>query len=445
LELRGYQRRARTLARKAYAGGARAILYVAPTGAGKTVILGDTIASHVRRQAGARVNIYAHRRELLTQAARTFRAFGLEVGVFGEGKHHPVQVCSVQATLARGEVDACTLACFDEAHHFAADEWSTIFDAHKQHGAIIVGATATPERGDGRGLDRFDHLVIVAQPRELVESGALVPCEVIKPARAVPKGKVATTPMRAYAKYAHGRRAVVFAPNVASAEAFALEFGNGMATVVHGKLKADERDSRFAAFADGRVRVLVNVMVATEGWDCPACDVAILARDCGSTGLYLQMAGRIMRPAPGKKDCLLIDLRGAALTHGHPQDDREYSLEGLGISAGTGTGLTQAERLCKLCKHPLDDAMVCTNCGRDHALAPPTSAEIELERWGWARKEDEAQRVERLARWFKKWGGIREHGGAGRKSWFYMMRFKTMYGRTPLSSEWRRAREMANV
>src|SRR5690348_10462457 len=112
--LRSYQQRARSEARAAYARGSRAILYVAPTGAGKTVILGDTIASHLKHHASARVNVYAHRRELLAQAATTFRRFGLEVGVNGEGRSAPVQVLSTQGVLAKGEVDTCTMAVFDE-------------------------------------------------------------------------------------------------------------------------------------------------------------------------------------------------------------------------------------------------------------------------------------------------------------------------------------------
>src|SRR5260221_215114 len=154
------------MAKRAYADGKRAILYVSPTGSGKTVILGDTIASHVRNTPGARVNVYAHRRELLSQAAGTFRAFGLDVGIFGEGAAHPVQIMSTQGVLAKREVPSCTLACFDEAHHYAADEWRVVFDAHRGAGTPIVGATATPERGDGRALDMFDHIVVVAQPKE---------------------------------------------------------------------------------------------------------------------------------------------------------------------------------------------------------------------------------------------------------------------------------------
>src|SRR6516162_308680 len=341
-----HQTRARALARDAFRSGKRAILYVAPTGAGKTVILGDTIASHLRNLEGARVNVYAHRRELLTQAARTFRSFGLDVGIFGEGARHPVQVLSEQGALAKGEVNACTLAVFDEAHHYASDEWKTVLDAHREAGATVCGATATPERADGRALDFFDHIVVVAQPRELVASGALVPCEVIKPSRPVPKGKIAESPAVAYRRFAQGRRAIVFAPNIRAAEDFAKDFVKSV--VVHGKLSADERDHRFKLFESGQVPVLVNVAIATEGYDCPAADVCILARDCGSTGLFLQCVGRVMRPAPGKKDCLLIDLRGTSEAHGHPQEDREYSLEGIGISS-SGAGLAGVlERLCRL-------------------------------------------------------------------------------------------------
>ena len=74
---------------------------------------------------------------------------------------------------------------------------------------------------------------------------------------------------------------------------------------------------------NGAVVVLGNC----EGWDQPAVKCAILARPTRSTGLYLQQAGRILRPYEGQR-AIILDHGGCVLEHGLPQDDREFSLEG---------------------------------------------------------------------------------------------------------------------
>lgn len=432
IALRDYQRRARHESRLLYAAGKRAILFVAPTGAGKTVILGDVVARHIQHTPDARVNLYAHRRELVAQAATTFRAMGLEVGALGEGRSAPVQCLSTQTVVSRGEVDKCTLAVFDEAHHYAAELWGGVAKAHRESGATIVGATATPERGDGRGLDHmFDGLVTVAQVRELVTAGALVPCDVVRPARRVPKGKLARSPCAAHLELFRGRRNVVFAPHVKAARDFAAEFALAgvEVRVVEGETEDATRDASLAAFRAGDVEVLVNCMVLTEGWDCPPCEVVTIARDCGSTGMFLQMAGRGARPSPetGKRGYTLLDLRGVSYVHGRPDEDRLYALEGVGISRGTGDGEVGL-RLCKVCGVELPESLVCLGCGKDYGLITPTDAGIALEPWREAmrqeamRQDPPDKRAVRLARW------INDARAKGYKPGWATHKYKAVYG-----------------
>jgi superfamily II DNA or RNA helicase len=409
---------------------------VAPTGAGKTVILGDTVAAHRRHNANARVNVYAHRRELLTQAADTFRAFGLEVGIAGEGRHHPVQVLSTQAVLSRGEVDSCTMAVFDEAHHYAADTWGDVAKTHKEHGAIIVGATATPERGDGRPLDHmFDAIVVVAQVRELVDLGALVPCSIIKPVRSLRAGQIAQAPHAAYARYAPGRRAVVFAPHVKAAEEYASGFAN--ARVIHAK--STDREESLAAFRSGECPVLVNVNVLTEGWDCPACDCVILARGMGSVGMMIQACGRAARPHPGKSGYLVIDLRGITVDLGRPDADRVFSLTGEGISRGDG--VIAEERLCKMCQAVLGEEETCPACGTFNGLEVPKVVGVELEAWNVRYQGDgDDDRVARLAKWLRL---MLMQGKSGRALFAAQYKYQATYKTKPDRATWDRAMAMA--
>lgn len=433
--LRSYQVRARDKARAEYARGSRAICYVAPTGAGKTVILADTIASHVKHHTAARVNVYAHRRELLSQAATTFRAYGLEVGIGGEGRNLPVQVLSTQGVLAKGEVEKCTMAIFDEAHHYAADTWGDVARVHKEHGAIIVGATATPERGDGRPLNHmFDSLVVVAQISELVREGHLVPCEIIRPTRALKAGQIAQTPRDAVERYAKGRRVVVFAPHVKAAK----EYADGWAEVVHGGMPTDDRDAALGRFRAGRSS-LVNVNVLTEGWDDPGCDCVVLARGMGSTGMYIQSCGRSMRPSPGKRNALIIDLRGVSYVLGRPDEDRQYSLDGVAISRGACA--IAEERLCKMCQSVLGDAETCPQCGTFNGLETPKAMGLELEAWKVAmRQEDDGKKVERLTRWIKV---LMASGKRGRSLFSAQYKYAGVYGVKPDQVTWNAAMAIA--
>jgi superfamily II DNA or RNA helicase len=427
LILREYQRRAREYARALYREGKRAILYVAPTGAGKTVVLADTIAAHVAHADRPRVVFYAHRRELVKQAADTLGRLGLEVGAAGEGAERPVQVVSTQGAIARGELQPCTMAVFDEAHHYSADLWGQIAKTHRDAGATLVGATATPERGDGRPLDHmFDAMVVVAQVSELVKIGALVGCDVIEPSRNVPKGKLATTPVKAHLAHSKGRRNVVFAPHVQACRDFARGFEEAGVScrVVEGKLASDDRDRYLAEFAAGEVEVLVNCMVLTEGWDCPPCETITIARPCGSTGLFIQIAGRGARSHPGKTRYTLLDLCGVVATHGRPDDDRDFSLEGVGIGGAKSQVVT--ERLCKTCGGIVGPEGTCLGCGEDHGLVTPTDANIALAPWKQRMQtDDESTRIARLAKW------IDQARRSGHKWQTATYRFRGAYGVMP--------------
>lgn len=396
IEDRAYQERALAETRAAFARGRRAVLLVAPTGAGKTTIAGMIAQGAVAK--GTRVAFIAHRRELIQQAAARFRAFDLEVGVYGENARAPIQVTSPQTILARGDAPTARLVIVDEAHHYAAEEWKRIVDAYLAAGARLVGLSATPERGDGTGLEGiFDHLVVVAQIGELTRLGFLVPADVIAPTRSV--RALAIEPVEAYLAHGGGRPAVVFAPHVKAATDFRDAFrARGITSeVVHGELALDDRDGHLLAFARGSVRVVTNVMVLTEGWDCPSAAVCILARKMGSASMFLQTVGRVLRPHPDKSRALVIDLAGNIDLHGMPDEERVWSLSGVACSRrGEGSGI----RRCRVCKAeipPRDELpeelrAFCPECGaKMPELETPTAEGVELERI--AAQEAERRRI----------------------------------------------------
>jgi DNA repair protein RadD len=397
VELRPDQSRSIAMVHDARVRGGRAVLMVAPTGYGKTVTLSEIARRSVGK--GRRVAWYAHRRELIDQAARTLQGFGLEVGHGATGRTAPVQIRSVQGS--GDAVPAADLVILDEAHHYVAAQWGRLPDAYPD--ATIVGATATPERGDGEGLRSiFSALVVCAQVSDMQRAGVLVPCEVKRPRRQLRPDQIAKRPVDAYLAHARGERAVLFCRTVDDAVLFSGECRllGVRSDVVHEGLKPDVRDGVLRRFASGELDVVANVAILTEGWDCPPCSVCILARGCGSAGLLIQMAGRTLRASPGKTRAVLLDLRGVTHALGAPDEDREFSLDGNGIRRCGPAGQV---RLCPVCGTILAEDG-CTYCLRaTKGPTPLTVANEPLFDWKAERRANDSgdKRAESLAKWIR--------------------------------------------
>ena len=432
--LRPYQVDAIQQARDRIRAGRRAPLLVAPTGAGKSAICGAMVLAHLAQSPTNRVLIVAHRRELITQMAKTLIRTGVPMTDIGEicptTRARPsarVQVASTQTLRARNMLPQATLVIFDEAHHYSADDWNELAKAYPN--IIRVGFTATPMRSDGRGMSpAFDSLVVVSTIKELTALGYLVPCRVIacKPLR---RPNMSHSPVDAYLAHAEGMRTVVFADFVANAEKFVAEFKEkGIdATIIHGALADADRQDALAAHARGAV--LVNCMVLTEGWDSPATSCCILARGCGSVGTYLQIVGRVLRPAPDKTEALLIDLTGRSFDqHGPPDSDRVYSLIGKGICAKDEA---EEQRHCPVCGQPVEappNSWPCAVCGHaeeSQVEAPRYTGDELSERYAGKRSEDEEKRIETLSRWYA------EAKARGNRPWAACAKYEAVYGAPP--------------
>jgi superfamily II DNA or RNA helicase len=362
--LRPIQVVAREKIRAAFREGHKRIVAVAPTGFGKTVLLADVIANHVEKVGWvkARALIVVHRRELIAQSYAKLAAAGVP-GV-------NVKVKTVQALLSE-ERPTATMLILDEAHHYVAEEWGRV--AASYPGIPVLGFTATPMRDDGKPLgDIFTKLVVLAQTHELMALEQLTRCTVFAAMRRTKD--LSEQPLEAYELRTKGRPAVVFCQSVEAAYAQAELFtaAGYPAACIEGAMKAEDRDSRLAAFASGALTVLTNVYVLTEGWDCPRAEVCILARGCESVGAFLQMVGRVLRVSPGKERAYLIDLRGAVHKHGLPDQAREFSLEGRAISGAEAP--TKICRSCGAVNHAA--ARVCEACGAEFPVAEPTGEDV---------------------------------------------------------------------
>lgn len=365
--LRDYQ--ARALDELASASE-RACCIVAPTGAGKSVILREICRRAVA--LGQRVVWLAHRVELLTQAVGHLQTVGVYAGIVSAGYDRepfaPVQCASVDTLLAReGERPPADLIVWDEAHHSVAETYRTLLDSYPD--ARLVGVTATPQRQDGKPLgDIFQRLIIAAQYSELLTAGHIAPCRVFRPEEYL-KGDLACSPLEAYRKWGNNERGFGFASSVENAHKLAREFSDAgyPSLAIDGKTKDAERASILEAFRNGELTILWNMFVLTEGVDVPDASVCILARGVGHAGPYLQMVGRVLRTHPSKQTARLLDLSGASHVHGLPTSDREYALNGRAIKCAD-----EPVRNCLECgcTYPCaEDA--CPECGAEPPAPPP--------------------------------------------------------------------------
>jgi superfamily II DNA or RNA helicase len=253
----------------------------------------------------------------------------------------------------------------DEARHYVADEWSKLRAAYPD--ALFLGLDATPERGDGRGLGgMFDILLEATTIKDAVAQGYLVPCDTIRPERALAPGELAQDPVDAYLDDAPGTSAVLFAGSIALAEEYAHRLRDRGVTAagVFGEMLMSERDRWLAEYERGACKVLCNVAILTEGWDSPRTETVILAGPCGTAGGYLQRVGRGMRLFPGKKEMRLLDLRGVSHTFGDVDEPRSWHLDG---KAARRAADDADVRFCPVCGAP-SETTACEQCGYSGAL-----------------------------------------------------------------------------
>ena len=353
--LREYQVEVIDRIRAAIAAGHRRILLVVPTGGGKTVIAAAMIAGTVER--GNRSLFLAHRRELITQCSGKLYANGVEHGVllpgFPQRLGEAVQVASIWTAHARAirasviDLPEAQVVFVDEAHHATARTYRDLLGAYPE--AVIVGITATPCRGDGRGLgDIFDFLIEGPTVPELIEGRFLVPTIVYAPARPdlagvsvqrgdyverqlaerMDKAELVGDIVTHWLRLSQRRPTVVFASSVGHSVHLRDEFRRSSVVAEHidGTTPTDERDAILGRLASGAVEVVCNYGVLTEGWDSPVVSCAVLARPTKHHGLYRQMVGRILRPASGKIDALILDHAGAVFEHGFIEEPVLWTL-----------------------------------------------------------------------------------------------------------------------
>jgi len=350
-------------------------LVVMPTGGGKTILFADVI----RRMFPRRALVLAHREELIFQARdKIQRVTGLQADVeMGEYRAESglfdaarVVVSTIQTQCSGGDgggrmgkfdPQRFGLLIIDEAHHATSQSYRRVIDYYRTNPALkVLGVTATPDRADEEALGQvFQSVAFDYDVLDAINDGWLVPIEQqMVHVEGLDYSSIRTTAgdlnggdlaavleaeknlqqmASASLQIIGRRRALVFTASVKAAEMMAEILNRhrrGMASWVCGKTDREERRRILADFAAGKVQVVCNCGVLTEGFDDPGVEVVIMGRPTKSRSLYSQMVGRSTRPLPGvvdgpetaearlaaiaasaKPSCLVVDFVGNAGRH----------------------------------------------------------------------------------------------------------------------------------
>lgn len=331
----------------------RSVMVQMPTGTGKTLVLAEVVRHVLNGDDDARVLLVTHRTQLVEQLTDTVRRV-LGGGAEDAGRLRRVEIRSIQG-LTRQVSDqqpAPRLVVIDEAHHALAATYRILWKRWPR--ARFLGFTATPCRLNGEGFtDLFERLVCSYGIRRFIAEGWLSGFVYysIRPdseeqsiidglQKRGADGDYQTKEMRekldhtptlgrlyeAYRRWAAGRKALVYAIDIAHAGHIAAYFRvRGVAAeALSSKTPAAERRERLERLKEGDLQVLVNVDLFSEGFDCPEVGCILLARPTLSLARYLQMVGRGLRPHRDGEPCVLLDLVGLYRVFGLPSAERDW-------------------------------------------------------------------------------------------------------------------------
>ena len=326
----------------------RSVMAQMPTGTGKTYLLTAVIDYFVSNNPMEKVWIVAHRRELVSQIDETVRKFHSYSASNTSSLLASVKAMSIQWLIRHYDEieEEPGMIVIDEAHHALAKTYKEMWERFPK--AKFLGLTATPCRLNGKGFtDLFDVLVQSWGIPEFISKGRLATYDFVSiksdggTQRLIDSlqkrgadGDYQNKEMdmllnkkpsierlyQSLEEFGKDRKGIVYAINISHAQKITkLYQEHGVkAIAIDSKTPAAERQQDIEAFKKGDIQVLVNVDIFSEGFDCPDVEFVQLARPTLSLAKYLQMVGRGLRVAKGKKNCVIIDNVGLYRVFGLP-------------------------------------------------------------------------------------------------------------------------------
>lgn len=432
--LRAYQTEAIDRVRQAMWQGAHSVCLQLSTGGGKTHLAAEVIRQSVAQ--GGKVVFAAHLDALIDDTSQRLEKAGVEHGIVQAARKRkpdaPVQVASLQTLAVRQDAPPADIFILDECHRAMAASVRAVLERYPQ--AFLLGLTATPQRGDGQALgDVFQELVVGPSMKELVADGHLVAAEVLSPPAPL-DGSLARDPVQALEEFAPGRPSMIFCRDSADAHKFAARVGE-RAILILGETSRTVRRQARERLEAGEPLVLVGCGVFLEGWNSPAVEAIVLARQFSVCGGYLQACGRGLRPSAntGKTRATIIDLVGAAILHGLPEDDRVWSLNGPPRRAGDSLKLILMR--CAACFAVFHSGpSECPRCGESVRGGKMKRRATRIERQELARLDTRPQHVRDRMALTALERVIRQRGRCTSETqvaWAVKKLFEKKYGRKP--------------
>ena len=335
-----------------------------PTGTGKTYlftsIIKDCIAYYKSLKKEINILVVAHRIELLDQIASSLKKYGIPCGfIQGTREQHlwqRVQVGSILSLISdKNEMNVrrCKFdfIIVDEAHHTLADSYKRLFEMFPE--AKKLGVTATPWRMNHESFTSvYQKLITTPQVKWFIKNKLLADFDYVsvKPDSDIQKlvnsidisiagdfvndalsaafdnQRIRARLFDSFLKYAKDRKGIVYAINKQHARNIAeLYSSKGYISVnIDCDTPKDERERLISEFKAGKIQVLVNVELFTEGFDCPDVSFVQLARPTRSLAMYLQQVGRGLRYVEGKEKTIFIDNVGLYNYFGLPDANRKW-------------------------------------------------------------------------------------------------------------------------
>lgn len=334
-----------------------------PTGTGKTIVFTSIVRDILKwcrlHSQESKILIVAHRKELITQASGKLK--DVPHGIIMSGRRqelsYMVQVASIQTFMSCRNYDTMRRYRFDfiiidEAHHSVASGYQKLWEMYPH--SKKLGVTATPWRMNHSGFKTLYSEIILSKPIEwFVNEHYLSNYDYIsirrdsetqKTVNAIDRygvdgdyleselsnvfdcSRIRAQLYASYKKYADGKKGIIYAIDRRhAANILDLYASYGVAIqMIDGTTPAEERQAVIDEFKEGLIKVIVNVNIFSEGFDCPDIEFVQLARPTRSLTMYLQQVGRALRISDAKEKSIILDNVGLYNRFGTPMANRHW-------------------------------------------------------------------------------------------------------------------------
>lgn len=344
------------------------VMFQMPTGTGKTrlftSIIRDINLESIEKKEAVKVLIIAHRSELIDQIDKSLETYHVPHNVYRGPKkkreiNKPVIVSSIQTITHAANIDDAEklmnkvkYIIIDEAHHSMADSYKRLWKMFPY--SKKLGVTATPWRMNHSGFSSIFQKLVLSQPvKKFIEQGWLSPysyyslkvdSDIQKSIDSINEfdvwgdykesaleqtmdvGHIRAQLLDSYKKLAEGKKGIIYSINKAHSKHICAMYKEAGLRIVDidDSTPAAERTKYVSDFKKGKIDVIVNVNIFSEGFDCPDIEFIQLARPTRSLSMYIQQVGRGLRKIKGKSNCIILDNVGMYGRFGLPDANRHW-------------------------------------------------------------------------------------------------------------------------